>query len=385
MSAPAEPGRANKPRRQPQRQPQQHYRRTSAIVSERPDGKPIIFGYGRHMTLKEKERAKKLIAYIALGIVLAISAIVIAWAAIYDNFIYPNQSVASVNGHGISRHDRDVMTNYYNAQAQQASAQGGQLQGDPAALAMQQLQQDLLTKLAAQQKLGVTATLAEAQAKLTKDVGSNVANFNSALKAYNVSKDDYLRLIEEPQVLDQKVGVYLTRGNPKVADQWHYARLEVKDQKTANSVLQQLLGGANFATLAKKVSIDSQTKSKGGDMGWARVVDSSDPLLATTFLKPLQSMAASHATYKVVKDGPSAWYVIEFLGHDAKHPLSSTQMQQDQVSAFNTWFTKLKQTAVFDPPLASPTPSTGTTVQQPSSGQPGASTPTGQQSGSQKK
>jgi hypothetical protein len=357
MSAPAQPeGKSTSAAPRPQRKAPRHqpYRRTSAIVNERPDGKPVIFGYGRHLTKREKERVQHLMAYGALGVVVAASVVIIAVVAIYSNFIYPNQAVAWVNGQGISRHDRSVMTNYYTAAEALQSQQGGQSLGDPQSLAVAQLQKSLLTKVSAQQQFGLTASKADAQALLNSQLasgGTSASTFNTNLHNYNIGKDDYLRLIIGPQVLEQKVGAHLTQGDPKVADQWHYARISVTTQKKGESVLQQLLHGASFAALAKKQSQDSQTASNGGDMGWVRPVDSADPLLASTFLPHLQAMQKSHAKYQLVKYSSSVWYVIELLGHDTKHPLSTSQKKQDQTVAFNNWFQPFENKARFVPAL----------------------------------
>lgn len=387
MSAPSGTGAGagNPPGRQPRRQQRSHpYRRTSAIINERPDGKPLIFGYGRHLTRREKERVQRRIAYAALGLVIALSVLVIAAAVVYDNLIVPNQSVASVNGHGISRQDRDTMTKYFTAQAAQS---GGQTTTDPQTLAVQQLQQDLLTKISAQQQFRITVGQSDANAALSKALANPSSGgqtaFNRLLSTYNISKDQYLRLIEEPQVLDQKVAAYLSRNDPKTAEQWHYARIQVKDEKTAKSVLAKLAAGANFAALAKKDSLDTQSASTGGDPGWERVTDTQDPLLVSTFLKPLQQMQKSHTKYRIVQSG-KLWYVAEFLGHDLHHPLSSAQQQQDQQQAFNIWYSQQKAKANFNPPLpASPlTNGGGSVVQSPSQGSTTGGTSSGSTQGS---
>lgn len=354
MSAPAgtKPSgtRQNKPRKQA---PRHHYRRTSAIIDERPDGKPLFFGYGRHLSKREKDRVLNRIAYGALAAVVAISLAVIITVLVYNTFVYPNQAVAWVNGHGISRHDRTVMTSYFTAaeaQAEQQGATAAQL-GDPQSLAVAQLQKSLLTSVTAQSKLGIGASMSEGSKSLDQEVGKNQSTFNSMLQQYNISRDDYVRLVEIPRVLEQKIGVYLTRGNPTVSEQWDYARISVKTQAAAKQILQQLSTGANFAAIAKKQSQDSQTASTGGDLGWQRTIDGADTLFVSTFLPYLQKMATSHTKYEVVKYSATVWYVVELIGHDLKHPLSAAQKQQDQVNAFNTWIKPTQDTAIFNPPL----------------------------------
>lgn len=47
----------------------------------------------------------------------------------------------------------------------------------------------------------------------------------------------------------------------------HIAHISVDDKKTADSVVAQARGGADFAALAKKFSKDVNTKDEGGDLG----------------------------------------------------------------------------------------------------------------------
>jgi hypothetical protein len=364
---------AEKARRRhpPRRHHQQPYRRTSAVIDDRPDGKPIIFGYGRHLSKKEKDRVKQRIAYLSLGLVVVVSVAIIAFAAIYNAFIYPNQTVASVNGHGISRHDRDTFANYATASA---SAQQQQLPTDATTYATETLQKQLLTKVEAAQLLHVSLTSADLNAEMDKEIkATGQGQFNQFLSNYGISKSDYENMILAPQMLRSKIGTYLTRGNPKVADQWHYARLQVQTQKEAQAILSQLVPSgtgpisktATFASIAKAKSLDTQTKDQGGDLGWQRVTDSGDPLLVSLFLPVLKQMEKSHTKYKIVPSNKQ-FYVVEYLGHDPKHALSQTQMQSDQTAAFNTWYGPLETKAHFDPALpANSSPNGATQIQQP--------------------
>jgi hypothetical protein len=402
MSIPAEP-RQGRPeagnkqsQRQPRRrQPQQHYRRASAIIDDRPDGKPIIFGYGRHMTKREKEQAKRVIAYSSLAVVVAASLVILIVAAVYQQFIYPNQTVATINGKGISRHDRDLMTGYFTAELQ---AQGGSTTQDPQALAVSQLQRQLLTATQAKAQFGITASAADATAQLNKSLtGSGAqANFNSFLSSTGLSKDDYKRLIVQPEVLRTKLGEHLNTNEPKTADEWHYARIQAADQKTALSLLTQIAGTQNkshnapspettFTTLAKSKSKDTQTASSGGDLGWERLKDaSSDPLLSQ-ILPTLKGMETSHTAFKLYNSS-GTWYIINFLGHDPKHTVTASQIQLDQTTAFNNWYNPLEAKANANPSLTqNPLTSPSTQSQsQPITIQPTAAPPASSSSGKSK-
>jgi hypothetical protein len=349
MSSPVQPAQPGpKAQRRPQRRHHQPYRRASAVIDDRPNGKAVIFGFGRHLTNREKERIQRLLAYGVLAVVVAVSVIIIATAVIWQNWVYPNQSVATVNGTGITRHDQSLMTGYFKGES---TLQGTTLSQDPATLALQQLEKSLLARQAAQ-TVGVQVSDAQADAQLTKDIGSkNSATFQQVLSATGLSRSDYVRLVEKANVLRTKIMAFLTRGNAKTAEQWNYSRIEVTTRKAAVGVLNDVvLKHQSFASVAKKVSTDTATKSLGGAVGWIRPTDTTVDTNITTFLPTLKTMAASHTQYKIVPNGKQ-WWVLEFLGHDLKHPLSQNQIQSDQVAAYTVFYNKFQAKSTINPPL----------------------------------
>ncbi|MGH2347187.1 MAG: peptidylprolyl isomerase, partial [Chloroflexota bacterium] len=298
-------------RRQPPRR-HQPYRRTSAVIDDRPTGKAVIFGLGKHLTNREKDRLQRLIAYIVLGLVIAVSVIILAVTAVYQTWVYPNQSVASVNGVGITRHDRDLMTGYFNGES---TLQGTTLSQDPATLAVEQLQKSLLARQAAK-TISIAVSNAQADAQLTKDIGKNgQTQFQQVLTATGLSRSDYVRLVEKPDLLRTKVMAYLTRGASTTAEQWHYARIQITTPvtkttvitgtysiaptksitATATTILDDLVTkNVNFAAIAKKLSADTATKANGGDVGWVRAKDTAIDTQITSLLPTLKTMASTH-------------------------------------------------------------------------------------------
>ncbi len=370
MSAPAEP-RAGQPtggdkgprRGQRHRPPHQHYKRTSAIIDDRPDGKPILFNYGRHMTKLEKEHAKVMIAYSVLAAVVAACLAIFVVFAVFNLYISPNQTVATINGSRINRNDRDLMTKYYAYYAAQQASQGTTTSSDPQALAVSALQRQTLTAVEAKSLLGIVTTSADVDAEFKKIEGTaSSSSVSSFLSQIGISQDDYLRLFIAPQALEQKVGAYLARNNPKTAEEWHFARIAVANKKTATQLLDQIARNANnkggtqaslFAKLAKSKSTDTASKSQGGDLGWERASDTAtDSLLGPKLVTVLRSMEQTNTAFRLYNVG-SAWYVINFLGHDLKHKLTDAQTQSDVTNAFNAWYQPLLAKAVANPSLVS--------------------------------
>lgn len=77
------------------------YHKQTAHVEARRDGKPLIFGWGTHLSHNEKLRIQRRATWgLALGIVIILGGIVVgAW--INFNLIIPGLAITSVNGHAI--------------------------------------------------------------------------------------------------------------------------------------------------------------------------------------------------------------------------------------------------------------------------------------------
>ncbi|HEX7737230.1 MAG TPA: peptidylprolyl isomerase [Ktedonobacteraceae bacterium] len=77
------------------------YYKQTAHVEARRDGKPLIFGWGKHLSHTEKVRVQRRATWglAALIVLLLASVIVSSW--INFNIIVPGQAITTVNGHSI--------------------------------------------------------------------------------------------------------------------------------------------------------------------------------------------------------------------------------------------------------------------------------------------
>src|SRR5579864_5525145 len=77
------------------------YHKQTAHVEARRDGKPLIFGWGKHLSHTEKVRIQRRATWgLAVFIVLLLTSVIVgAWINL--NIIIPGQTITSVNGHAI--------------------------------------------------------------------------------------------------------------------------------------------------------------------------------------------------------------------------------------------------------------------------------------------
>ncbi len=117
---------------------------------------------------------------------------------------------------------------------------------------------------------------------------------------------------------------------PENQEQVHARHILVPTQEAAQSVLQQLHDGADFAQVAATTSTDPGSKDKGGDLGWfprgVMVKEFEDAAFA---LQPGQLSDA-------VKSA-NGYHVIQVLERDASRPVAAVQLSRLRQQAFNTW------------------------------------------------
>lgn len=131
----------------------------------------------------------------------------------------------------------------------------------------QLIDQHLIDQAAKQMGLTVTDEELEASiAKIKADLGSDEA-FAESLAANNLTEEEF-REFQRQQLLSRKVMDQVTSELPDEAEQVHARHILVETRAEAESILEQLENGADFAELAQEHSLDETTKANGGDLGF---------------------------------------------------------------------------------------------------------------------
>lgn len=320
------------------------YVRQTAHVEARRDGKPLIFGWGHHLSRTEKiliqRRAIWSLTILITGAIIAI--FVGFWINIM--VVVPNQPITSVNGqnipqsdyhkvvvfkaqqvlntlngtHGLISQKDTLSTTVANDQAKidslktqlssttdadkQASiqqqigtaqklhdsdnaqlstlqsnittAQTNDTQSQIANESVNWLQDDLIIRQwLAQQSASLqakiepsTSQLASAMRHFSAEMpkGSTYSHF---LGKYGVSDND-MRVMMALKLRRDNMNTYQQTFITSPTRQVNAQAITLSTTKDAQNVLKQLKNGADFATLAKNKSVDSTTKSNGGELGW---------------------------------------------------------------------------------------------------------------------
>jgi foldase protein PrsA len=195
-----------------------------------------------------------------------------------------NSDAATVNGVGISTDRLSEMTKAQLGQQQQAAQQGQEQSQDIEGATRQALEGLIQFQLVLDgaKKEGVNVQESDVDARmeqLKQEVAAQGQNFEELLKTRQIS-EEVLRAQQRVQLAVDLIAVKLVPYSPDAElrrilqqkkDDYlevHVRHVLVKDKATADAARQELVSGSDWAAVARKHSIDTQSKDKGGDLGY---------------------------------------------------------------------------------------------------------------------
>lgn len=128
------------------------------------------------------------------------------------------------------------------------------------------------------------------------------------------------------EILEEDIQKYYAehRGEFFLPDQMRASGIAMKNQKEALDLLERARGGANFAQLAKKYSVDKKTGSEGGDLNYFTVARN------TPIYKAAEGMAIGDIGGPVQMDGN--WWIFKVTGRITKTPKELSLVRPDITS-----------------------------------------------------
>ncbi len=183
--------------------------------------------------------------------------------------------------------------------------------------------------------------IAEAVAQAVAEGGGPEA-FQSWLDETGQSWEEFRRDTCQ-DLLRRAVMERVTAGMPTVAEMVHARQIVVASEGEAVAVLSRLAQGESFEKVAAAVSLDEQTRQKGGDLGWFP--------RGLGRIPPEVEDAAFGGTVGQVQ-GPipvdDRYVIIQVVEHQNRRPLDEEMRGQLQALAFEEWLAVRRETAQID-------------------------------------
>jgi parvulin-like peptidyl-prolyl isomerase len=157
----------------------------------------------------------------------------------------------------------------------------------------------------------------------------------TGLKPAQIEKYMYHR------ILRTKMFDSVTASIPNIADQVRVRDIVVGSQDDANKVITRLSNGENWDAITSEVSLDTNTKDYGGDLGWF-------PKGASAVSTEIETAAFEMTIGETrIVQVSSNWHVIQLVGKDSNRPIREDYLLSIKEAAFSQWLQKLKDAATI--------------------------------------
>jgi hypothetical protein len=354
------------------------YRRQTARIDGRRDGKPLIFGWGGHLTRVQKNRIQNRAAYGFFAAVVILIVGVLIFGVIQQNVLIPNQTIARVNSHNISQdtyrkllaYNAQDTWNHYNSLVQQQNQLATKLAaGDASATALNnsltaqiqavegnyaasQLEQTTMDQLVEDQLIqqGITrfvqqnpklgSKLEPSDAAISKQLNTfenafpKGETYSEFLSKDNLSTGD-VRADIALELRRTLMQAYLVSRLVSPTRQVHLRRIETNTAAGAMKVFNLLdQKKITWNQAAKQYSLDPNTKGTGGDMGWVPpgTGDAGIELWAYAAGRKVNDI-----TTTPIKDSSGTFDIVQILGFDPSRVVDATILQDAKANALAHW------------------------------------------------
>jgi peptidyl-prolyl cis-trans isomerase D len=181
---------------------------------------------------------------------------------------------------------------------------------------------------------GPTATATSTPTPYTLDgFETQVSSYLDNFSTYGFS-DSEMRKLVESSLYRQKVKDAVTKDLAPVEEEVWARHILVTDEATAESVIQRLNNGEDFATLAAELSSDSGSAASGGDLGWF-----GKGVMDATFETAVFNLQVGQISDPILT--VYGYHIIQVLGHELR-PLDSSAFDTYKTTYFNTWLANLR-------------------------------------------
>jgi parvulin-like peptidyl-prolyl isomerase len=170
------------------------------------------------------------------------------------------------------------------------------------------------------------------EAGFKKDYDDTIKNF----KTEKISEKT-IRSVYEAQLLRQILSDEITKDTPRTEEQVWARHILLQTEVEAEAAYKLLIGGVDFATVAKRYSKDTGSGANGGDLGWFG---------KGAMVAEFETAAFSQKVGEIGNPVKSqfGYHIIQVLGHEDR-PLSAAQYEQKKATEFSQWVTDTRAKA----------------------------------------
>ena len=194
-------------------------------------------------------------------------------------------------------------------------------------------------------KLNITVSKDEVDTKIRQNLGLSESSdpaayadaYRRVVRDSGLNPDEYREVIAS-QLLEDKIRQFLRLSIPAAAEQVKLSDIRVASQADAQKALDRLAAGEDFATVASDVSLDTNTKDKGGDMGF-------NPRAA---LEPaagdaVWALNVGQQTQPIWSSQTNTFYIYKVTDKSASMDVTADQRRLIEEQSYTNWQDQLSK------------------------------------------
>lgn len=202
------------------------------------------------------------------------------------------------------------------------------------------IERELIAQAAAAQNIVVTPAMVEAKLSELRVAAGEPGNFSAWLEVNQWTEEEFRQALQTEMLTEEMVKL-VTAEVPTAVEQVRARYIQVDDPVLAQTLLEQIRSGADFAFLAQQNSLDRVTAQNGGDLGFFARGSLLVPEVETAAFS-LQPGETSDVIRATSPDGSQAtYYLVQVLERDAQRALPADLRYTLLQQALETWLESL--------------------------------------------
>ncbi len=208
------------------------------------------------------------------------------------------------------------------------------------------VEQVLITQAAETQGIRITDEMVDEKLAELQNKAGESGNFEAWLEANQWTEDEFRDTLAA-EMLTEQVVLAVTADVPTAVEQVRARYLQVNDLALAQSLLERIRNGDDFALLAEQYSLDRLTAQNGGDLGFFARGSLLVPDVETAAFALAPGEISDIISNTNEDNGQITYYLVELIERDPQRPLTAELRYALLQQSFESWLTTLWERATI--------------------------------------
>jgi len=198
------------------------------------------------------------------------------------------------------------------------------------------IEKELIAQAAFDLGINITPELVDQRVLELKEASGGTDAFDAWLTANQWTFEEFKTALTSEMIAEETVNL-ITADVPDALEQVQARYIQVDDQALAESILDQVNGGADFADLAVQHSLDRVTGDNGGDLGYFARGSLLVPVVEAAAFELQPGQTSQVISGARANGAGTVYYVVQVTNRDPERLLTADLRFNLLQERFQTW------------------------------------------------